>query len=112
LKGELSRYFQIAKNGGWPTITASAKSLKPDSSSPDVATLKKGLQMTGDLPGADSSQVFNDTLVMGIKNAQQRFGYTPDGKLTDAPNQRPKCISDDTFTTNIDEYGTHALDDD
>ncbi len=35
--------------------------------------------MTGDLPGADTSQVFNDSLVMAVKNFQLRHGYTPDG---------------------------------
>jgi murein L,D-transpeptidase YcbB/YkuD len=83
LKDQLGRYLQITKNGGWPTLPATVKSLKKGSSSPAVAQLKRYLQITGDMPAGDTSQVYNDTLVIGIKNIQQRFGYTPDGKLTD-----------------------------
>jgi murein L,D-transpeptidase YcbB/YkuD len=83
LKTELGKYYNIAKAGGWPIITASAKSLKPNTTSPAVALLKKRLTITGDMPAGDTSQVFTDTLLSGIKNFQQRFGYTPDGKITD-----------------------------
>lgn len=83
LKTELGKYYNIAKAGGWPIITASAKSLKPNTASPAVALLKKRLTITGDMPAGDTSQLFTDTLLSGIKNFQQRFGYTPDGKITD-----------------------------
>lgn len=84
LKEQLARYYNIAKKGGWPTITASAKSFRKGSSSPAIAQLKKYLQITGDMPAGDTSPVFDDTLVMGIKNVQQRFGYTANGTLSDA----------------------------
>jgi L,D-transpeptidase YcbB len=83
VKDELGKYYNIAKAGGWPTITAKAKSLKSNTASPDIAILKKRLTITGDMPAGDTSQAFNDTLLAGIKNFQQRHGYTPDGKLTD-----------------------------
>jgi L,D-transpeptidase YcbB len=83
LKTELGKYYNIAKSGGWPTVTGSAKSFKPGSSSPAIAVLKKRLAITGDMPSGDTTQAFDDTLSMGIKNFQQRYGYTPDGKLTD-----------------------------
>jgi L,D-transpeptidase YcbB len=83
LKTELGKYYNIAKAGGWPTISAAAKTLKPNTASPAIAVLKKRLTITGDMPAGDTSQAFTDTLLTGIKNFQQRFGYTPDGKLTD-----------------------------
>jgi murein L,D-transpeptidase YcbB/YkuD len=83
LKEQLARYYPIAKNGGWPMITASAKSFKRGSASPAVTQLKRYLQITGDMPKGDTSQVFDDTLLIGIKNIQQRFGYTPNGVLSD-----------------------------
>ncbi len=82
LKGELVKYVAIAKAGGWPTISVSAKQLKKGSSSPAILQLKKRLELTGDMP-ADTTAVYNETLEAGIKNIQLRFGYTPTGILTD-----------------------------
>lgn len=84
LKQQLARYYDIAKNGGWPFIPTEKKSYKKGTSAPEISLIKKHLQLTGDIPGADSSQVFNDTLEMGIKNYQRRFGFTPDGIITKA----------------------------
>ena len=84
LKDQLARYHKITVAGGWPTVPAEIIKVKKGSSSPAVAILKKRLQITGDLPAADSSQVFNDTLEMAVKNAEVRFGYNADGKITEA----------------------------
>ena len=82
LKDKLEKYASIAKQGGWPQISTPAKKLKKGSSSPDVIQLKKRLQLTGDM-AADTTAVFNEALEAGIKNFQQRFGYTATGVLTD-----------------------------
>jgi murein L,D-transpeptidase YcbB/YkuD len=82
LKVELNKYVDIEKRGGWQTITADAKKLKYRISSPAVVALKRRLQLTAYMPLNDTSQVFDDTLSMGIKQAQQSFGYKPDGILT------------------------------
>ena len=79
LKQHLNRYYNIVGKGGWPSISIAGKSLKKGSTAAAVLQLKKQLQMTGDLAGTDSSQVFNDTLEMAVKNFQIRHGYTPDG---------------------------------
>ena len=84
LKDHLARYHKITVAGGWPTVPAEIIKVKKGSSSPAVAILKKRLQITGDLPAADSSQVFNDTLELAVKNAEARFGYNADGKITEA----------------------------
>lgn len=78
LKKELERYYNIAKAGGWPQLAA-VKSLKTGSTSPEVAVLKKRLRITGQLQGADTTQVFNDTLEAAVKTFQQELGYTPTG---------------------------------
>ena len=80
LKEELGRYHKIALAGGWPEIPET-KSLKKGSSSPTVALIKRRLQLTGEMPGKDTSQVFNDTLENAVKVFQKRMGYTPDGKI-------------------------------
>jgi murein L,D-transpeptidase YcbB/YkuD len=80
LKEELKKYYQIAKNGGWTALPANAKQYKKGS--PLIVTLKKRLQITGEMPLEDSSQALTDTLENGIKHIQQRFGYTLTGVIT------------------------------
>ena len=36
------------------------------------------------MPEGDTSSLFTDTLTNGIKNFQERYGFTPDGILTEA----------------------------
>ncbi len=79
LKKQLARYHNIVAKGGWQPIKVNTKSLKKGTSSPVVAQIKSQLQMTGDLIGTDTSQLFNDTLELGVKTFQLRHGYTPDG---------------------------------
>ena len=85
LKDQLSNYLTIAKNGGWPQVTTSSKKgLKKGMSSPEIAIIKKRLAITGDLAGNDTSQVFNDTLVMAVKNFQGRHGFSETGMISDS----------------------------
>lgn len=80
LKKELTRYYNLAKSGGWPQIPE-AKSLKKGSSSPAVALIKKRLRLTGEMPGSDTTQLFNDTLEAAVRVFQKRLGYTPTGTV-------------------------------
>jgi murein L,D-transpeptidase YcbB/YkuD len=82
LKDQLQLYYQIAKQGGWPTITMGKKPLKKGHSGPEIPVIKKRLELTHDMAAGDSSNVFSDTLENGVKNFQQRHGYTPDGIIT------------------------------
>ncbi len=84
----LKQYVAIAKSGDWPKIEADAKSFKEGSASPQIVSMKKLLQLTGDLPHADSSELFDDNLKTGIKNFQSRFGLTADGKVTSSLLQK------------------------
>lgn len=83
LKNHLIRYFEIAKNGGWPTVRTSKKTLKKGISAPEIAVIKKRLQMTGEMEGSDTSQVFNDSLEHAIRNFQILHGLTPTGMIND-----------------------------
>lgn len=82
LKQQLEKYYNIAKAGGWPQISTTKKSFKKGASDPAIAVIKKRLQITGDMPVKDSSQVFNDSLENAVKTYQMRMGYTPDGVIT------------------------------
>ena len=82
LKKELAVYYPIAKAGGWPTIPSFKGSLKPGSSNAAIPAIKKRLAMTQDLAGADTSNVFNDTLETAVKRFQRRHGYKEDGVIS------------------------------
>jgi len=84
LKEQLSKYYTIAKQGGWPTINSTKKSIKKGTSLPEIAVIKKRLQITNDMPANDTSQRFNDTLETGVKNFQVRHGHKPTGLITDS----------------------------
>jgi murein L,D-transpeptidase YcbB/YkuD len=132
LKDQLGKYYTIAKNGGWPSIPTTKKTFKKGASDSAIALIKRHLQITGDMPGGDTTSVYNDTLEMGIKNYQRRFGYTPDGKLTagllkemNVPVQHrlqqilinmermrwmPSRPSGDLILVNIPEFVLHVFD--
>ena len=82
LKDQLGKYYSIAKAGGWPQVTTIKKTLKKGVSDPAIPTIKKRLQVTGEMIGKDSSQVFNDTLENAIRMLQTEMGYKPDGVIT------------------------------
>jgi len=82
LKDQLSRYYTIAKSGGWPEITGVKKSLKLGATDVAIPVIKKRLQITGQMPGADTSRVFNDTLEAAVKTFQTQMGYKPDGVIS------------------------------
>ena len=82
LSDQLRKYVGIAKSGGWPGVGENPKIFKEGNSSPDIISMKQMLTLTGDLPQADTSDMFTENLKNGIKNFQTRFGFTPDGKIT------------------------------
>lgn len=84
LKQALRKYDSIADKGGWQPIPATGKVLKKGASVPAITAVKKRLQLSGDLAGADTTQAFNDSLEVAVKNFQQRHGQNPDGIITDS----------------------------
>jgi L,D-transpeptidase YcbB len=81
LKGQLKLYSDIVRKGGWPTVPAGKTSYKKGTSAPAIAVIKQRLRISGDLQGNDTTQVFNDTLELAVKNFQERHGYKPDGVI-------------------------------
>jgi murein L,D-transpeptidase YcbB/YkuD len=81
LKNKLQLYLDITNAGGWTVITAIKTNLKKGDSLQVISSVKKRLQMTLDMPGADSSQVFTDTLEMAVKRFQKRHGYKQTGEI-------------------------------
>ena len=79
LKDQLKIYYDIYKNGGWPHVEGKSKSYKKGMKAPEITSIKKRLQLTGDMQGQDSSQFFSDSTQSGVKNFQRRHGLTPTG---------------------------------
>jgi len=84
LKEQLEKYYAIAKSGGWPSITATKKSYKKGDDEQVIQTIKKRLEITGELGIKDTSTLFNDTLEEAVKVFQSRFGYKPNGVISAA----------------------------
>jgi murein L,D-transpeptidase YcbB/YkuD len=82
LKIQLQKYYTIAKSGGWQPINADAKKYKKGASSPVIHSIKRRLQITGELGAGDTTNVFGDTLEAAVKIFQTRLGYTPNGIVT------------------------------
>ncbi|HEU4554773.1 MAG TPA: L,D-transpeptidase family protein [Chitinophaga sp.] len=83
MEKQLEKYTGIAKKGGWPAVTADKKKYRKGDSAPAIQLVKKRLQITGELAGADTTALFNDTLEAAVKSFQQNHGYTPTGIITD-----------------------------
>ena len=81
LKKNLQLYLDITKAGGWGTIPT-AKAIRKGETLASIPAIKKRLQLTLDMAGKDSSNVFTDTLELAIKNFQKRYGYKQDGIIT------------------------------
>ncbi|HZF65225.1 MAG TPA: L,D-transpeptidase family protein [Chitinophagaceae bacterium] len=84
MKQKLRDYYTIAQNGGWGTVSLQGKSLRKGAASPSVVAIKKRLQATGEYTGADTSNVYNDSLEVAIKAYQQRHGMHATGIITDS----------------------------
>lgn len=84
LKDQLQKYFDIQKKGGWQAITGSHKTIKKGASFPEILAIKKRLEITGEMPSGDTTNVFNDTLENAVKAFQVSRGLTPTGKITEA----------------------------
>lgn len=84
LKEQLKKYYAIAKKGGWQPIPLTGKKYKLGVTAPVVQVVKKRLQITGELDGADTTTVFDALLDSAVKNFQTSLGYTPNGVITDS----------------------------
>jgi murein L,D-transpeptidase YcbB/YkuD len=82
LRKALADYRAIAERGGWPTVPASLK-LKRGQSSPAVRTLALRLAASGDfkgdVPGDHTSAVYDTALEDAVKRFQRRHGLSDDG---------------------------------
>jgi L,D-transpeptidase YcbB len=82
LKAPLQKYSAIARGGGWPMIPAGAKKYSTGNTAKAIPVIKKRLQITGELPGTDTSALFDSQLETAVKTYQLAHGYKPTGIIT------------------------------
>ena len=98
LSAALTRYRKLAAEGGWPEIPAGPL-LELGAEDARVVTVRKRLQVTGDLPAeqvsieqppsatadadqiSDLDRVFDDHVDAAVKAFQKRHGLEPDGRI-------------------------------
>jgi L,D-transpeptidase YcbB len=82
LKIPLQKYSAIEKKGGWHEIPLTTNKYSTGNSDPAIAGIKKRLQITGELTGNDTSQIFNAELELAIKAYQLTHGFAATGAIT------------------------------
>ena len=84
LRKPLQQYIDLAKKGGWDTITVEKKKrYKKGDSTAIISWVKKRLQATGELSDKDTSTLFNDALEAAVIVFEGTHGHTPKGVITD-----------------------------
>jgi murein L,D-transpeptidase YcbB/YkuD len=78
LKEKLLQYYAISKDGE-PAPVDTERKLKYGAHDTLVVQLKNRLHLLGDLPEADSTDVFDSTLTEAVKHFQQRVGLKETG---------------------------------
>jgi murein L,D-transpeptidase YcbB/YkuD len=80
LRDQLRKLAAIEK-APWDSLKAARKLYKKGEQDPLIAAVKQRLHLLGDLPVADTSQVFTPALDAAIRNFQDRTGLKTDGTI-------------------------------
>lgn len=84
LRKSLQQYVDIAKKGGWDTISVDKKKrYKKGDSTAVIAWVKNRLRITGEYTDQDTSAVFSDVLENAVRTFESTHGHTPKGIITD-----------------------------
>lgn len=76
-RAAIERYRAIVAQGGWPTVPAMA--MKPGQRGPEIATLQRRLEISGDLVGRSMEGEYDAAVVVAVKNFQARHGLPATG---------------------------------
>jgi murein L,D-transpeptidase YcbB/YkuD len=75
----IAKYRAIVANGGWPMVPATA--MRPGSTGPEIVTLHRRLEISGDLVGMSVPQEYDAAVVAAVKKFQARHGLPPTGVI-------------------------------
>jgi murein L,D-transpeptidase YcbB/YkuD len=78
-RAAIEKYKGIVAQGGWPTVPAVA--MRPGSRGPEIVTLHRRLEISGDLVGMSIPDEYDATLVAAVKRFQARSGLPPTGVI-------------------------------
>jgi murein L,D-transpeptidase YcbB/YkuD len=81
LQEYLSKYILLEKQETTDTIANVVKPLKQNEADPRIIQIRNRLQLFGDTETADSSDVYDSTMVIAVKNFQRRMGLSVDGAV-------------------------------
>jgi murein L,D-transpeptidase YcbB/YkuD len=76
-KAAIQRYEAIVAQGGWPTLPA--KAMRPGSRGPEIVTLHRRLEISGDLVGQSIPDEYDAAVVAAVKKFQARHGLPATG---------------------------------
>jgi murein L,D-transpeptidase YcbB/YkuD len=79
LKEQLRTYYELEK-GQWTELEP-VKRLKRGGSSPVIPEIRRRLILLGDMIPADTTEIFDSTLVEGVKSFQARHGLKASGEI-------------------------------
>jgi L,D-transpeptidase YcbB len=75
----IAKYRTIVANGGWPMVPA--KAMKPGQTGPEIVTLHRRLEISGDLVGMSVPEEYDAAVVSAVKKFQARHGLPPTGVI-------------------------------
>lgn len=84
LQSKLAEYAAMDANGGWDTLPVGSKTYSKGNKDSIILLLKFRLQKEDAAYVADSSIVFDDSLVIAVNRARERYGLSPNGKADNA----------------------------
>ena len=81
LQEQLSKYFAIEKQLVWDSLPKPTKKYQLNDSLPVIRSIKERLLLLGDITYTDTSNLFDSTLLNGVKSFQRRMGLSEDGVI-------------------------------
>jgi murein L,D-transpeptidase YcbB/YkuD len=78
-KAAIERYRAIVAQGGWPMVPA--KAMKPGQRGPEIVTLHRRLEISGDLVGQSIPDEYDAAVVVAVKKFQSRHGLPATGVI-------------------------------
>ncbi|KYP16548.1 L,D-transpeptidase family protein [Flavihumibacter sp. CACIAM 22H1] len=130
LRDQLKRYYEIERLSSWTPLVIKEKKVQRGDTGNAIIQLKNKLALLGDLPVADSGNLFDESLELAVKRFQLRYGIKQDGviggatlrELSQPINRRirqilvnmerirwvPEEPSSDYLLVNIPEFKLHV----
>jgi murein L,D-transpeptidase YcbB/YkuD len=75
----IAKYRAIVANGGWPMVPA--KAMHPGDTGPEIVTLHRRLEISGDLVGMSVPEEYDAAVVAAVRKFQARHGLPPTGVI-------------------------------